>query len=978
MGSPPLYRSAKPSRSITRRRLRAELLEARHLLTVDVNLGVCFPEQANSQALSQSLETTGFTTTAVEAGGGLVEFETEDRPDHSDHAFEMVDRGYGRLDAKDDPSLAPNSTGRAAPNLRVTNTRILRDANNVLVDSIPVGQLVAIQVNFVTEGIPAGSTFAIRFEMDGIPLFWNNIDWATGNGTWFAWYSGWYAGPGNHDLEVYLDEFNQVAETDEADNSFQQSFSPYVPVDLPQQLIFPTAFTRNESFAVNNYADVDPRQNSRADFAGGIFQYDGHNAWDLGPMNFAAQDAGFPIVAAADGVVSQAVDGNFDRKTNWDNTPANYVIIDHGNNWNTIYWHLARDSVTVVPGQVVKAGDVIGEMGSSGISTGTHLHFTLRRFGFPVETMFDTATYFRPEVDVAYQPDTEPGGVYSSIANDNSPHPSDWREGFPRKDVFSTALAEPVVFNFGISHLGDGERIDVEFNRPDGTTAFTSNWTSNGITRFPQFYWWIGASAWGSQLGTWTAQVLHEGSVLIAENFEVVSGAAPAQIRVVDGIGDNVNPGRTTPFDFGSSTGSVRSFLIQNHGNSTLEVGDWELPLGFGSVTSLPSTIAPGSSASFDVRFDNAFNSKSFGAVRFTTNDPDLPEFWFNVEGTTTAGAPPGTALMSRIGTDVAFQIGAPVATLADDAFYSSQGTVPASVVVKWEGGRRVGDQLLIENQGSGTGQISLSGTDVFYEGTLIGQQVGNGSAPEDLQVDVVAGVSDEAVIALLRAIQFGSTSNIAGPRFVRWFVEDSTGTHSTHAYNAVRVHDPIYELATVDSVLVNDGSAQRSRVESLQVTFNQEVTLLPDAFEVFDRDGSGGPVDVFVSSTNQNGQTIATVTFGGALFVDGSLVDGNYLLRILGDRVIGLNNQALDGDGNGIRGGDLEFGADDADNFFRYYGDSDGDRTIGFVDFVAFRNTFGSSSGDANYDRAFDLDDDETIGFSDFVAFRNRFGSAL
>src|SRR6056297_1841953 len=74
--------------------------------------------------------------------------------------------GFGRLD-RNDGGFRPDNL-RAAPNLRLTNTTYLRDASGVLVDSVPIGQLVAIMVQFETEGIPNGTSFDIAFSMNGV------------------------------------------------------------------------------------------------------------------------------------------------------------------------------------------------------------------------------------------------------------------------------------------------------------------------------------------------------------------------------------------------------------------------------------------------------------------------------------------------------------------------------------------------------------------------------------------------------------------------------------------------------------------------------------------------------------------------------------------------------------------------------------------------------------------------------------------
>lgn len=56
---------------------------------------------------------------------------------------------------------------------------------------------------------------------------------------------------------------------------------------------------------------------------------------------------------------------------------GNYVVIDHGNGYKTLYAHMLNNSVIVRAGQVVGQGQRLGTMGSTGRSTGTHLHFEI-------------------------------------------------------------------------------------------------------------------------------------------------------------------------------------------------------------------------------------------------------------------------------------------------------------------------------------------------------------------------------------------------------------------------------------------------------------------------------------------------------------------------------------------------------------------------------------------------------------------------
>ena len=62
---------------------------------------------------------------------------------------------------------------------------------------------------------------------------------------------------------------------------------------------------------------------------------------------------------------------------------GNVVILNHGNNIQTFYAHMSKTLVKV--GQEVKRGDVIGKVGSTGLSTGPHLHFEIRINGEHVD-----------------------------------------------------------------------------------------------------------------------------------------------------------------------------------------------------------------------------------------------------------------------------------------------------------------------------------------------------------------------------------------------------------------------------------------------------------------------------------------------------------------------------------------------------------------------------------------------------------------
>jgi photosystem II stability/assembly factor-like uncharacterized protein len=194
---------------------------------------------------------------------------------------------------------------------------------------------------------------------------------------------------------------------------------------------------------------------------------------------------------------------------------------------------------------------------------------------------------------------------------------------------------------------------------------------------------------------------------------------------------------------------------------------------------------------------------------------------------------------------------------------------------------------------------------------------------------------------------------------------------------NGIRV-GTVAVAPNVTGTQVNDGSAQRSRVTSLQVTFSTQVAFAttPGAAFTLVRNSDSTAVLFTATAGVVGGVTVVTLTsFTGSATEFGSLADGRYTLTALAGQ-ISAGGQALDGNGDGTGGDDYVFG--NAQGLFRFYGDVNGDGVVNGLDFGLFRNAFGTAVGDPNYLSYLDYNGDGAINGLDFAQFRARFGTSL
>jgi hypothetical protein len=228
------------------------------------------------------------------------------------------------------------------------------------------------------------------------------------------------------------------------------------------------------------------------------------------------------------------------------------------------------------------------------------------------------------------------------------------------------------------------------------------------------------------------------------------------------------------------------------------------------------------------------------------------------------------------------------------------------------------------------------------------------------------------------------ATVSMTANVFIGLAVSASDNTElNTSAFDSVTVTRTT-PPTQVQSVVVNDGADQRSQVRSITVTFGSLVTLptnRPDAFRLTRIDGGGDvtlTVDVSQSTATQ---TIARLTFSGALTENGSLIDGRYQLTVLAGMVYN-GYGLLDGNGDGVTGGDYVSPADvtggAGPRMYRLFGDATGDGVVDLLDLADFRSTFNVGAGDPAYLAYLDADNNGVVDLVDLSEFRGRFNGSV
>ncbi|NER39311.1 MAG: choice-of-anchor D domain-containing protein [Oscillatoria sp. SIO1A7] len=205
-------------------------------------------------------------------------------------------------------------------------------------------------------------------------------------------------------------------------------------------------------------------------------------------------------------------------------------------------------------------------------------------------------------------------------------------------DFGSNILGASVTKTFTIANIGSGDLSLSNLSLPSGFNVVGSLPTTIAPQTSASLEIQLDTSAPGNFNGT----ISFDNNDADENPFDfAISGTVttPAEIEVSEGT-TNIADGTTTALDFGSTlagTAISKTFTIQNTGGAELSLNNLSLPSGFSVVgSSLPASIAPGSSASLQIQLDASSGGSFNGEISFESNDADENPFNFAISGTVT------------------------------------------------------------------------------------------------------------------------------------------------------------------------------------------------------------------------------------------------------------------------------------------------------------------------------------------------------
>ncbi|MBO6882908.1 MAG: M23 family metallopeptidase [Marivita sp.] len=228
-----------------------------------------------------------------------------------------------------------------------------------------------------------------------------------------------------------------------------------------------------ETCVIEDYPDVDPTA-AATDYRCGLKTRDGHSGTDFALLSFEQMETGVRVIAVADGRVEAIRNTRPDQPyvpgTDLNGEECgNAVRINHGNGYQSVYCHMKLGSVRVTPGQRVVQGQLLGEVGLSGLTNYPHLHLTITQGSEIVDPFAPSQANACSEPFENLWLDTPPyadAGLFTVGISDSVPDLDAVQTGIARRTVLSPT--DTMVLYAHIFQGNTHDRIELTMTGPEG------------------------------------------------------------------------------------------------------------------------------------------------------------------------------------------------------------------------------------------------------------------------------------------------------------------------------------------------------------------------------------------------------------------------------------------------------------------------------------------------------------------------------
>lgn len=314
---------------------------------------------------------------------------------------------------------------------------------------------------------------------------------------------------------------------------------PAVTPAAALELRLPADCTLGKDCFFQQFADMKDGSGAVDPYCG-VATYDGHDGVDLRILSMQDIARGVPVVAAADGQVLRGRDGVEDRLVKTEAERAaimpkacgNGVVIAHADGVETQYCHLRKGSIVVKPGQKLKAGDRIGDIGASGLVQFPHVHLTVRVNGTAVDPLTgrkvgsgcvtdpsQAKPLFSPSLLAGIKP-LEPTILGLGMAGEVFEYGDLVVRGVP----VTAASDDPSRIAWAwLANVSSGDRLHIALSGPDGQRVAEN--TTEPLDKNKAVYFSYAGKKGGPEPGSYRLQVaiIRDGKPLVTrtEDFKV-------------------------------------------------------------------------------------------------------------------------------------------------------------------------------------------------------------------------------------------------------------------------------------------------------------------------------------------------------------------------------------------------------------------------------------------------------------------------